>query len=135
MIIDSITSLFTTYPEVSIVLISFLVMLVTTIVTKYATNQKRMKELKDIQKACQIRLKDNKGNPEEMKKINEEMMKCSMELMKHSFKPMIFTFIPLLILIGWMGKFFAPLLSSWIWWYIISGLVFSIILKKVLKVN
>jgi uncharacterized membrane protein (DUF106 family) len=94
-----------------------------------------MKELKDIQKACQIRLKDNKGNPEEMKKINEEMMKCSMELMKHSFKPMIFTFIPLLILIGWMGKFFAPLLSSWIWWYIISGLVFSIILKKVLKVN
>lgn len=130
-----ITDFMTAYPQISIIVISFLVMLVTTIVTKYATNQKRMKELKDIQKACQIKLKDNRGNPEEMKKINEEMMKCSMELMKHSFKPMIFTFIPLLLLIGWMSKFFAPLLSSWIWWYIISGLVFSIVLKKVLKVN
>jgi len=135
MITDWATSLFAAYPEISIVLISFVVMLVTMIITKYATNQKRMKELKDIQKACKIKLKDNKGNPEEMKKINEEMMKCSMELMKHSFKPMLFTFIPLLILIGWMSKFFAPLLSSWIWWYIISGLAFSIVLKKVLKVN
>lgn len=129
-----ITDLFAKYPEVSIVLISLVVMLVTTIITKYVTNQKRMKELKDIQKACQIKLKDKKGDMEEMKKINEEMMRCNMELMKHSFKPMLFTFIPLLILIGWMGKFFQPLLSSWIWWYIISGLVFSIVLKKVLKV-
>ncbi len=130
-----ITDLFAAYPEISIVLISFLVMLGTTLITKFATNQHRMKELKDIQKACQIKLKDKRGNPEEMKKINEEMMKCNMELMKHSFKPMLFTFIPLLILIGWMGKFFAPILSNWIWWYIISGLVFSIVLKKVLKVH
>jgi len=121
--------------KISIVAIAFLVMLITTIITKLVTNQNRMKELKDIQKACQIKLKDNRGNPEEMKKINEEMMKCNMELMKHSFKPMLFTFIPLLLLWNFMGQIFAGVVSAWIWWYIISGLVFSILLKKILKVN
>jgi uncharacterized membrane protein (DUF106 family) len=130
-----ITDLFAANPQISIVVVSFLVMLVTTIITKYTTNQNRMKELKEIQKACQIKLKDNKGNAEEMKKINEEVMKCNMELMKHSFKPMLFTFIPLLLLWNVMSKFFSPLLPGWIWWYIVSGLIFSILLKKVLKVN
>jgi len=130
-----ITDLLSASPEISVVVISFLVMLVTTVITKFATNQNRMKELKDIQKACNIKLKDNRGNPEEMKKINEEMMRCNLELMKHSFKPMLFTFIPMLILIGWMGKFFSPLLKGWIWWYLISGIVFSILLKKILKVH
>ena len=128
-----------TLAKLSIVAASFLVMLITTLITKFATNQNRMKELKDIQKACQIKLKDNRGNPEEMKKINEEMMKCNLELMKHSFKPMLFTFIPLLLLIGAMGQIFANpeqiVLISWIWWYIVSGLIFSIVLKKVLKVH
>ncbi len=130
-----ITDILAINPKISIVVISFLVMLVTTIITKYATNQKRMKELKEIQKACQIKLKDNKGNAEEAAKINKQMMECNMELMKHSFKPILITFIPLLILMAWMSKFFAPLLSTWVWWYIISGLIFSIALKKVLKVN
>jgi uncharacterized membrane protein (DUF106 family) len=130
----NITSFVTSYPEGSILLISFLVVLVTTIVTKYFTDQKRMKELKEIQKACQIKLRDNRGNIEEMNKINKEVMDCSMELMKHSFRPMLITFIPLVLLAGWMNSVFAKILPSWIWWYILSGLVFSIILRKILKV-
>ncbi|MDD5699656.1 MAG: EMC3/TMCO1 family protein [Candidatus Nanoarchaeia archaeon] len=120
--------------KASIVAIAFLVMLITTFITKLVTNQNRMKELKDIQKACQIKLRDNRGNPEEAKKINEEVMKCNLELMKHSFKPMLFTFIPLLLLWSFMGKVFATVVSAWVWWYIISGLIFSIALKKILKV-
>ena len=57
-----ILTLITAYPKESIIIISFLVVLVTTIITKYVTDQKRMKELKEIQKACQIKLRDNKGN-------------------------------------------------------------------------
>jgi uncharacterized membrane protein (DUF106 family) len=129
-----ILTLITAYPKESIIIISFLVVLVTTIITKYVTDQKRMKELKEIQKACQIKLRDNKGNLEEMNKINSQVMECSMELMKHSFKPMLITFIPLVLLAAWMNKAFAVVLSSWIWWYILSGLVFSMILRKLLKV-
>ncbi|MFZ1970847.1 MAG: EMC3/TMCO1 family protein [Candidatus Nanoarchaeia archaeon] len=130
----NITSIVVSYPTESILLISFLVVLVTTIITKYFTDQKRMKELREIQKACQIKLRDNKGNLEEMNKINKEVMDCSMELMKHSFKPMLITFIPLVLLAGWMNSVFIKILPSWIWWYILSGLVFSIILRKILKV-
>lgn len=72
-----------------------------TLVTKKFTNQNRMKELKGIQKACQIKLKEVKGNADEMTKINKQMMECSMELMKHSFRPMLITFIPILLIFWW----------------------------------
>ena len=54
----NIAALVTSYPNESIIVISFLVVLITTIITKYVTNRKRMKELKEIQKACQIKLRE-----------------------------------------------------------------------------
>ena len=121
-------------PKLSIIALSFLVTLAMTLVTKKFTNQSRMKELKDIQKACQIKLKDNKGNPEEMAKIQKEVMACSMELMKHSFKPMLFTFLPLIFLFWWIKGVYTDVLSGWIWWYIGISIISSIILRKALKV-
>jgi len=121
-------------PKLSIILISFGITLIMTLITKKFTNQNRMKELKQIQKACQIKLKDNKGNPTKMSEIQKEMMDCSMELMKHSFKPMIFTFIPLLLLFWWIRGFYSEILSGWLWWYIGTSVVSSIVLRKALKV-
>ncbi len=121
-------------PKLSVVVISFTVTLVMTLVTKKFTNQGRMKELKEIQKACQIKLKDTKGNPEEMSKIQKQMMECSLELMKHSFKPMLYTFLPLILLFWWIRGIYSEIFSSWIWWYIIAGIASSLILRKVLKV-
>ena len=123
-------------PKVSLVTISFLITLAMTLVTKYFTDQNKMKELKKIQKACQIKLKDNKGNLEEQKKIQKEMMACSMELMKHSFKPIIFTFIPLILIFWWVrGVFLETVIAdTWLWWYIGAALISSIFLRKVLNV-
>ncbi len=121
-------------PKVSIVVLSFLVTLAMTLVTKKFTDQNRMKELKEIQKACQIKIKDNKGNPAKMQEIQKEMMACSMELMKHSFKPMLFTFLPLILLFWWVRGIYTTILPGWIWWYIIAGIASSIILRKLLKV-
>ena len=121
-------------PKVSIIVISFLVTLAMTLVTKKFTNQNRMKELKEIQKACQIKLKDSKGDLKKQSEINKEMMECSMELMKHSFKPMFITFIPLIFLFWWIRGVYSGVLSSWIWWYIGAGVISSIVLRKVLKV-
>ena len=123
-------------PKVSLVTISFLITLAMTLVTKYFTDQSKMKELKDIQKACQIKLKDNKGNLEEQKKIQKEIMACSMELMKHSFKPIIFTFIPLILIFWWIREIFLEtvIANTWLWWYIGAALISSIFLRKVLNV-
>jgi len=121
-------------PKLSIVLISLAVTFVMTLVTKYFTNQSRMKEIKEIQKACQIKLKDAKGDMQKMSEIQKEMMACSMELMKHSFKPMFITLLPLLVLFWWIRGIYTEVLSGWIWWYILVSIISSIILRKALKV-
>ena len=117
-------------PKVSIVLVSVLVTFFMTLVTKFFTDQKRMKELKEIQKQCQIKIKDAKGDLKTQTQIQSEMMSCSLEMMKYSMKPMLITFIPLLILIGFLRGVYSGVFSSWIWWYIISGMVSSIVLRK-----
>lgn len=122
------------YAQYSLIGISLLITLAMTLVTKYFTNQKRMKELKDLQKSCQQKLKEHKNNPKELEKIQKEMMASSMELMKHSFKPMLITALPLLLVLFWIRTVYDGVLVGWIWWYIISSVIFSIILRKLLKV-
>lgn len=132
--INSIVLLMQQNPKESIVILSVLVTLFMTLVTKYFTNQNRMKELKGIQKSCQIKMKDANGKPEEMAKIQKEVMDCSMELMKHSFRPMLITLVPLLFLFWWLRGVYTEALAGWIWWYIIASITSSIILRKLLKV-
>ena len=121
-------------PKISIVLLAFLITLITTLVTKYTTNQDRMKELKNIQKACQITLKDNKGNPKKEQEIQKEIMDCSMELLRHSLKPMLITMIPLVIFFWWVKGMYAPILTSWFWWYLGVGIASNILLRKVMDI-
>ena len=70
-----------------------------------------------------------------MNEINKEMMACSTEMMKHSFKPMIVTFIPIIVVFTFIRGVYAltDLAKTWIWWYIGSSIVFSMILRKVFK--
>tara|TARA_B100000315_G_C14422133_1_gene516068 strand:- start:607 stop:936 length:330 start_codon:yes stop_codon:yes gene_type:complete len=107
-----------------------------TLVTKYFTNQTRMKELKGIQKAAQKRMKEFKDNIEEQKKIQKEIMEGSMELMKHSFKPLIITFIPLILVFWWIRGIYTETIiaASWLWWYIGASLISSIALRKILDI-
>ena len=121
-------------PKVSIVILAFLVTLVMTLITKYVTDQKRIKELKDKQKECKINLKKFKiGSPDYMK-VQSEMMNCSMEIFKKSFKPLLISFIPLILFFWWIRGIYSEVLSSWLWWYIPAGIISSMILRKVLKV-
>ncbi len=118
------------YPRTSIILLAFLVTLIMTLITKYTTNQDRMKELREIQKACRIKLKQDRLD----KKAQEQMMECSMELMKHSFKPLLISFIPLIIFFWWIRGIYSEILPGWLWWYISSGIISSMVLRKILRV-
>ena len=122
------------YPEVSISVIAFLITFAMTLVTKKFTDQNRMKELKKIQKACNIKLKNAKGDLKEQQKIQQEVFECSMELIKHSFKPMFITMIPLLLIFWWIRGFYHPILASWFWWYFGAAIISSIVLRKILDV-
>ena len=96
-------------------------------------DKKRMKEIKDKQKRLREEMKQYKDNPTKMMEINKQMMEDMPEQLKHSFKPMLVTIIPLLILFNWLRATFAitAIAGSWFWWYIISSIAFSMILRKV----
>ncbi len=132
----TITTIIQENPRVSIVIIGLLITLLSTLVTKWVTNQERMKELKDKQKENQKLMKEHKGNATKMMEIQKEMMGHSMEMMKQSFKPMIFTLIPIIIIFGAIRNVYATteLVKSWIWYYIVSAMIGSIIFRKILKV-
>ena len=97
------------HPFWGIVIVSLLVTLIITIIHKYTTDQKLMKELKEKQKKFQKEIQKHKEDPQKAMKIQKEAMASNMEYMKHSFRPMLFTFIPIIIIIGWLNANFAYL--------------------------
>ena len=123
-------------PKTSVVLIPFFITLALTLVTKFFTDQKRMKELKEIQKKHQERKKEHKGNIEKQKEIQKEIMDVLMEMMKHSFKPLLITLLPIIVIFTWARRIFigTAIASTWLWWYIGVSIASSIILRKVLDV-
>ena len=134
----------------SLIAISFLLTLFITLVYKVATNQNLMKSLKAELKDLQKEVKKLKDNPEKMVKVNKQLMEKNLQYMKHSMKPMLFTFIPIIIIFGWMRNtylpagnlfewgFSLPLFGTgfgWLMTYILSSIVFSMIIRRMLKVH
>ncbi len=94
-------------PFWAIFIISLFLAFLTTIIHKYATDQKRMKELREEMKEHQRLMKENKHDISKVSELQKETMKRSMEQMKHSFKAMIYTFIPLILIFGWMNIYLS----------------------------
>jgi len=94
-------------PFWAILILSFLISLVITLVYKWVTDQKLMKSLKDEQKEYQQKIKALKDNPKEMMAMQKVAMKKNMEYMKHSFKPTLITMLPIILIFGWMSAHLA----------------------------
>ncbi|MFP4567983.1 MAG: EMC3/TMCO1 family protein [Candidatus Woesearchaeota archaeon] len=86
-----------------IFILSFLATLLTTVIYKFATDQKRLKEIKSSLKDLRKKQKDVKGDSKKLMALQKEMMELNMEMMKQSFKSMLYTFIPLILLFSWMS--------------------------------
>lgn len=124
--------------------IALFLTLVTTLIYKYTTDQKMMKALKDELKEMQKEMKNLKDNPKKAMEVQKKAMEKNFKYMMHSFKPMLITFIPLLFIFGWLRGHYVALGDpkvplglfslGWIWAYIIFSIIFSIALRKVLKV-
>jgi uncharacterized membrane protein (DUF106 family) len=127
-------------PQFALVIMCFILTLITTLVYKYTTNQQWIKQTREEMKELQKQANDSRNNPAKMAEIQRQIMEKNMKFMMHSFKPLIYTFIPLLLVFGWIrsvpewteGKILLGL--SWIWVYVIFSMLFSTILRKVLKI-
>jgi uncharacterized membrane protein (DUF106 family) len=119
----------------------FFIALVTTIVQKYATDQETLRELRKEQKELQKDMNNYKDNPKKMMEIQKSIWPTTMKIMQVSMKGSLFTIIPFLLFFRWFMDFFVAMGSpkffgfmNWFWFYLLSILVFSSILRKTLKV-
>jgi len=121
------------YPLISLIIFSGIITLISTLVTKWLTNQEHLKSLKERQKQIQKDLKNHKPGEKMFEELQNEMLQISMVMMKSSFKPMLVTIIPFLVLFNWLRKNYDPILAHWIWYYIGSSIIFSVIYRKMFK--
>lgn len=137
-------------PLWSIIILSLILTLLITIAYKFLTNQEVMKQLKQEQEALRKEMKSLKGDAEKLVHVQKQALEKSFEYMRHSMRPTLFYLIPLLLVFAWMSKafkdygdlvswgFYIPLFGtglSWLGIYIIASIVFSIVVRKILKVH
>lgn len=130
-------------PLVGIIFVSFVLSLLSTLSWKYLTDQILLKELREKTKALHAQVKNNKDNPAKLKEINSKMAKENLESLKlqykQSIKPMIATLIPFAFAFSWIrnnSAFQADIFLSFggVGSYIIFSIIFSMILRKAMKV-
>jgi len=123
-----------------IIIVAFISFLIT-LIQKYATDQKTLKEMKDEQKRLNEEAKKLRDNPAKMMEIQKESMKFMMPMMKLSMRALVFTGIPLILFFRWFNDFFVSIgspkffgIMGWLLFYILSSIIFSSIFRKILKV-
>ena len=124
----------------SIVIVSFILGFFTTLVYKYFTNQDALKKIKEENKRLQDEMKNHKDNPKRMAELQKEALQKSLiEPFKHQMKPLLITFAPFVLVFGWLRANFAGagdifLVFGWFGTYIIFSIIFSSLMRKMLRV-
>ena len=93
-----------------------------------------------------------KSDTKKVMDLQKRSMEISMEQMKHTLKPTLITMLPILIIFSWLQKTLPntqvilnlpfsipkPGLNSgfgWVGVYIITSIIFSLVMRKILKVH
>jgi len=122
-------------------IIIFVLTFFTTLLQKYTTDQKAIAEIKKEQKDLQIEMKKYKDNPQKLMELQQSTLPSTMKMMQLTMKSQFYTIIPLVLLFRWFWDFFNVLgeykffgFLSWIWFYLIASIIFSTIIRNILKV-
>ena len=101
-------ALFEVSPVVGIGVVAFLVTLLTNVVTKYTTDQDKIKRLKEEMSDLQEQMKEvGSDDPDEMQEIQSQIWPKQKELMMNSMKPFLYYGIPLLLVFAWLSQTIA----------------------------
>jgi uncharacterized membrane protein (DUF106 family) len=124
------------------IIVVFVITLLTTLVQKYATDQKTLKEMKKEQKEIQKQMKEFKNHPEKLMELQKKQMAMLMPQMKLSMRAVAYTGIPFLLFFRWFTDYFAVLPEGtkfflgmgWFLFYFIFAIIFGTIFRKYLDV-
>ncbi|MBI4440526.1 DUF106 domain-containing protein [Candidatus Woesearchaeota archaeon] len=90
-------------PLLIMLILSFIVSLMITLIYKYTTDQSLMKSLKEEIKEFQRQTKELKHDPSKMMEVQKKAMQTNMKYMMQSLKSTLYTFIPIIIIFSWMS--------------------------------
>jgi len=122
--------------------IVFIISLGTTLIQKYATDQKALRELKKEQKLIQEEMKKYKDHPEKIMALQKKQLQFIPKTMKLSTRAMAYTGVPFILFFRWFDDYFTALATStgepvrflgfmgWFIFYLVTTLIISAILKK-----
>ncbi|HTY43949.1 MAG TPA: EMC3/TMCO1 family protein [Patescibacteria group bacterium] len=123
------------------VIIILFITLITTLIQKYATDQKALKELKEEQKKLQEEMKQHRDNPQKMSELSKKQMEFFPKTFRLTSRSVVYTGVPLILFYRWFSDVFTALgnplifgFFSWFVFYILSAMVFSMILRKVMNI-
>ena len=122
-------------------IIVFIITLITTLIQKYTTDQKALKELKEEQKLLQSEMKKYEAHPEKLAELSKRQIEIIPKTFKLTSRAVLFTGIPFILFFRWFNDTFITLgnpmffgFLSWFWFYFIFTIGFSSILRKYMKV-
>ena len=121
-------------------ILTLILSLFMTLVQKYTTDQKTLREMKAEQKEMQQQMKKLEVGSKEYTELSMKSMKFMGPMLKLSMRPIIYTAIPIILLFRWFVDYFKLVdfkffgLLNWFWFYLIGSIIFSSILRKILKV-
>jgi len=155
-----LTNIIANQPLLMIIIFSFMLSLYTTLFYKYGLNKEdveEMKKSKQESKELQKKMQESKNDPKKMAEIQKEMMEKSMKTMSLSFKTLfslksiLLTLLPSVVFlflivgplyfaadIGYLIPLTLPFFGKtggWLFCNVLGSLIFSPILKKILKVE
>jgi len=123
--------------NLGMLIVVLIITIITTIVQKYATDQKTLKELRVEQKDIQKQMKESKDHPEKVMELQKKQFAMMPKQMKLSMRAVIYTGIPFVLFFRWFNDYFIAAESprfllglTWFWFYLIFAMVFSSILRK-----
>jgi|SRR3989344_1904211 len=122
-------------------IIVFVITLITTIIQKYATDQKTLKELKKEQKEINKQMKDLKNDPKKMMELQKKTWQLMPKQMKLSMRALIYTGVPFILFFRWFIDYFEATGSprfwlgmGWIVFYLLTAIIISSVLRKYMDV-
>ena len=97
----------------AILIISAFITIIITVVYKYTTNQREMKQLKEDLKKYQKEMRETK-DAKKLMDVQKRALELNMKYMKSSFKSTLYTFIPIIIIFAWLNMHIAyePILPN-----------------------
>lgn len=126
---------------IGMLVIVFILSTLMSVVQKYATDQKTLKELKKEQKEMQKEMKTLKEHPEKLMELQKKQLEFLPKMMKLSMRGIVYTSIPLILFFRWFMDYFNSIgdpkflgFLSWFWFYLITSMIFSNILRKTMDI-